>query len=55
MDYCTDGMVQDEIAQDEVDRDGIPSLKCSRFKTTEDVQCNLGLLGQRKKVFIWFI
>ena len=60
MDYCTDGMVQDRpiqdgMAHDRVVQDGIPSLKCSRFKSIEEVQCNLASLGQRKKVFIWFI
>ena len=31
------------------------SPKCPQFYTFEDIQHNLGKLGQRKKVFIWFI
>ena len=31
------------------------STKCSQSYTSEDIQSNLGKLGQRKKVFIWFV
>ena len=60
MDYCTDGIVQDNTAQhgvvrDGVVQDGIASPKYARFKTSEEIQRNLGSLGQRKKVFIWFV
>ena len=44
------GMVKDGMV-----RDGTPSLKYSRFKTIKDIQHNFGSLGQRKKVFIWFV
>ena len=36
------------------DGDGA-STRCPQFYTIEDVQGNLGKLGQRKKVFIWFV
>ena len=60
MDYYPDGIVQDNTAQhgvvrDGVVQDGIAFPKYSRFKTSEEIQRNLGSLGQRKKVFIWFV
>ena len=39
-------------ADEEPDGD---SPRCSQFKTIDDIQCNLGSFGQRKKIFIWYI
>ena len=38
---------------DEVPDGGSP--RCSQFKTIDDIQHNLGSLGQRKKIFIWYV
>ena len=40
---------------DELCQDGATSTEYSQFNTFEDVQHNLGKLGQRKKIFIWFV
>ena len=50
-----DGVIQDGMVRDRVVQDGFASPKCSQFKTIEEIQCNLGSLGKKKKIFIWFV
>ena len=54
MECYTDRMVQ--MVQDGMVRHGVvrDSIASPQFKTIEEIQCNLGSLGQRKQVFIWF-
>ena len=49
------GENRDRMVKDGMVRDGTVSNKYSRFKTIEDIQHNLGSLGQKKEVFIWFV
>ena len=42
-----------DCSSDEVYPDGAPT-KCPQLYTFEDIQHNLGKLGQRKKVYIWY-